>query len=139
MKPSNRVRSEQRGTYLRQRLNQIGKSQRQLSEYMGVSPGRVRKILEGDDLFISELVNICRFCRVTPTDVYMASPELLNDVDPQDTMALVAHTLALPDGAADGVRLLLDSFWKHSHNGEQDGAPSPYLPPVRPVQSCKDS
>lgn len=131
---ANRIKSKVRGNYLRTRLNEIGKSQRQLSEYMGVSPGRVATILDGDDMLISEMLNICRFCYITPVDLIENTPELINDVDPDNLMTIATHIVALPDGAAEAVELLLKALWENKYGGKHCGCPhepAPLLPPIR--------
>lgn len=130
-----RIVSPTRGAFLRERLSDSSHTQQALADYLDVSIGRVHKILRGDDMLISEALNVCRFLHLSPEALWVNAPELHPvDTDVVQGLNLASHIMALPKEARDPLNAFLDALWVVEPSDKQRVHRLDVMrPPVRPV------
>lgn len=96
-KKSHRVTSPTRGKAIVKRLKRLGKTKSAMAHDLGVSGARVTKICAGDDLLVSESINLCDFLLWTTADFLQHSPELrpTNLIDVEDEIKELLKLMSL--------------------------------------------
>lgn len=124
-----RIASPTRGAFIREQLSASPHTQQDMANYLDASIGRVHKILQGDDMLVSEGLNVCRFLNLYPEDLLAASPELqTNGIDVVQGLSLASRIMVLPVEARDALITFLDSTWAVA-SGHKQSEQTP--PPLR--------
>jgi hypothetical protein len=108
-----RIISPTRGAFIRDQLKAANKTQQAMADFMDVSIGRAHKILSGDDLLVSEALNVTRFLHLYPGALIANTPEMqpLNE-DVMQEFRMSMHIRAMPSAARASLAAFLDAMWE---------------------------
>lgn len=127
-----RINSPTRGAFIREQLKASKQTQQELADYLVVSIGRVNKILNGDDLLISEALNVTRFLHLYPGALIANTPEMLPlDENVMQEFRMSMHIRAMPGPARASLAAFLDAMWdlepSESARDDERGAKGPAM------------